>query len=152
MKKMITFAAAALLSLSACQQPAREDNDEEESTRDGDEEEEDAQSGDQESDDTAAAGGKGGGAGDDAGDADGLEAQLVGGWTDDGNCQNTIEVREDRSFRMGDGAIGTWSLEGESLTLGGAAGSRTMRVTMQGDDIMVLTHPDGTMGRSTRCW
>lgn len=83
---------------------------------------------------------------------DGLAELLVGGWTDNGDCNDTIEMRDDNSFVMSDGGQGSWALEGNALTLSGEAGRVKIQIEMQSEDAMSITNADGSPGRSTRCW
>ena len=77
-------------------------------------------------------------------------AYLVGRWTDDGNCANAMELAQDGRFTTKDGGGGLWNLEGDEVTL---SGGRTLSVRVAAIDHNTITiiHPDGSLGRSTRC-
>ncbi len=79
-------------------------------------------------------------------------AFLLGHWTDDDDCSNTIEFHADGTFTVPGGGSGLWLLEGDLLTFQGAAGSRSARVRAPDKDTVVLLHTDGSVGRSTRCF
>ncbi|MEA3017794.1 MAG: hypothetical protein QOI38_2516 [Sphingomonadales bacterium] len=76
-------------------------------------------------------------------------AFLVGAWTDDDDCEETIEFLADGTFVAPTGE-GTWRLEGDLLTF---VGSQTVSARAQAADeeTILLIHPDSTLGRSTRC-
>ncbi len=78
-------------------------------------------------------------------------AFLIGRWTDNNDCNNTITFAEDGSFTVPGGAGGLWVLDGDQLTFQGDAGSRSARVQAPNADTIMLIHPDGSVGRSTRC-
>lgn len=77
-------------------------------------------------------------------------AFLIGRWTDDGNCANTVEFLDDGQFVTSDGARGRWSLSNGRITF---AGNQTVsaRIHATGPTRIILTHDDGTIGESTRC-
>jgi membrane protein involved in colicin uptake len=76
-------------------------------------------------------------------------AFLVGRWTDNNDCTQTIEFRPDGTFAT-PGGSGMWALDGDRLTF---QGSRTVSARLQAPDANTITliHDDGTLGRSTRC-
>ncbi|HYG29538.1 MAG TPA: hypothetical protein VD887_04915 [Allosphingosinicella sp.] len=76
-------------------------------------------------------------------------AFLVGRWTDTGDCTKTIEFRDDGSFAT-EGGNGMWTLNGDRLTFQGSS-TVSAQVAAPNADTIMLTHPDGTVGRSTRC-
>ncbi|MDP8994498.1 MAG: hypothetical protein M3N07_05885 [Pseudomonadota bacterium] len=76
---------------------------------------------------------------------------LVGEWTDNNDCSQTIEFRRDGSFVAPGGAgEGLWALDGDRLTF---QGERTISARVQAPDenTITLIHEDGSLGRSTRC-
>lgn len=77
-------------------------------------------------------------------------AFLVGRWTDNNDCNNTIEFKQDGTFTVPGGGGGIWALDGDRLTFQGA-GSRSARVQAPSEDAITLIHEDGSLGRSTRC-
>jgi len=77
-------------------------------------------------------------------------AFLIGRWTDTGDCTNTIEFRSDGNFITAQGATGMWTLNGDRLTFAGTR-SVTAQVAAPNQDTIMLTHADGSVGRSTRC-
>jgi hypothetical protein len=77
-------------------------------------------------------------------------AFLIGRWTDDGNCSNTIEFFTDGSFAVSSGAVGRWSLQQDRLTFQGSS-SITARAEATSPNRIVLHHGDGSVGQSTRC-
>ncbi|HYG30625.1 MAG TPA: hypothetical protein VD887_10470 [Allosphingosinicella sp.] len=74
---------------------------------------------------------------------------LLGFWTDDGDCANVIEFRPDGTFRTG-GETGLWILTGDRLTFQGTQ-PVSARLEAPNENTLVLIHPDGSTGRSTRC-
>ncbi|HEY5710558.1 MAG TPA: hypothetical protein VIT38_01585 [Allosphingosinicella sp.] len=78
------------------------------------------------------------------------EEFLIGRWTDDGNCGDAVEFAEDGVFHTPEGAVGSWSLNGDRLTVSGT-GTLTMRIVPVDDDTIDVINPDGGQGRSTRC-
>lgn len=75
---------------------------------------------------------------------------LTGHWTDNGDCSSGIEFYADGRFRIDGGGEGRWSLSGDQLSFHGQS-SRTARIHASDANTVVLTHPDGSVGRSTRC-
>jgi hypothetical protein len=75
---------------------------------------------------------------------------IIGRWTDDGNCGDAVEFAEDGVFHTPEGAVGSWSLDGDRLTVSGS-GTLTMRIVPVDDDTIDVINPDGGQGRSTRC-
>lgn len=78
-------------------------------------------------------------------------AYLIGRWGDNGDCSKDIIVFADGTFRSYTGGTGRWWLEGNQLTFGGENGTYVMRVAWEGPDTMIITNPDGSIGRSQRC-
>lgn len=76
-------------------------------------------------------------------------AQLIGRWTDDGDCGNGIQFLQDGRF-ITNGASGRWTLVGEQLSF---IGERTVaaRARLVGSNRILLVHPDRSMGQSMRC-
>ena len=77
-------------------------------------------------------------------------AFLVGRWTDTGDCSNAVDFFADGRFRTTDGAEGRWTLQGTQLSfIGNSTVTAQVRATSR--DAITLTHPDGSVGASTRC-
>jgi membrane protein involved in colicin uptake len=76
-------------------------------------------------------------------------AFLVGRWTDNNDCTSTIAFRPDGRFITPTGE-GLWLLDGDQLTMQGQS-AVTARVQAPDANTITLQHPDGTLGRSTRC-
>lgn len=76
---------------------------------------------------------------------------LIGRWGDNGDCSKDIIIAADGTFRSYTGGVGRWRLEGAQLTFAGENGSYVMRVAWEGPDSMIVTNPDGSVGRSQRC-
>ena len=77
--------------------------------------------------------------------------EMVGFWTDDGDCSNVIELHSDGTFTTADGARGDWALHGDRLTMSGPGGSITAMVYLDDPDTITLVHADGSSAQSTRC-
>ena len=77
-------------------------------------------------------------------------AFLLGRWTDDGDCTNTVEFLSDGRFVTSDGAVGRWWVSGGRITF---QGNSTIAAAIRADSVnhIILTHDDGTVGESTRC-
>lgn len=77
-------------------------------------------------------------------------AFLIGRWTDDGDCANTVEFLGDGQFATSEGARGRWWLSNGRITF---QGSQTLsaRIHATSPTHIVLTHDDGTIGESSRC-
>ena len=76
---------------------------------------------------------------------------LVGRWTDNNDCNNTITFATDGTFTVPGGASGVWALDGDRLTFQGAGGTRSARVQAPDANTLLLLQDDGSIGRSTRC-
>jgi hypothetical protein len=76
---------------------------------------------------------------------------LIGRWGDNGDCTKDIVIDPDGTFRSYTGGSGRWSLVGNRLTFAGENGTYVMRVAWEGPDSMIITNPDGSVGRSQRC-
>ena len=77
-------------------------------------------------------------------------AFLIGRWTDTGNCANAVDFHADGRVVTTAGAAGRWTLQGNILTFIGNS-TVTARVRATSRDAITLTHPDGSVGSSTRC-
>jgi len=77
-------------------------------------------------------------------------AFLLGRWTDDGDCTNTVEFLSDGRFVTSEGAVGRWWLSGGRITF---QGNSTITAAIRADSAsrIILTHDDGSVGESTRC-
>jgi hypothetical protein len=78
---------------------------------------------------------------------------LVGSWSDSGSgdCSATVAFGGDGTFATAEGDEGVWNLSGDSLTLTGAAGSRTVTIIPIDRDTMEVVGENGAHDRSTRC-
>lgn len=78
-------------------------------------------------------------------------AFLLGRWTDNGNCAaEWVEFYPRARFATNGGGQGTWTLRRGQLTF---IGQQTVSAQVRATDrnTLSLTHPDATVGRSTRC-
>ncbi|HVQ08217.1 MAG TPA: hypothetical protein VMS43_07255 [Allosphingosinicella sp.] len=76
---------------------------------------------------------------------------LIGSWTDAGDCSVTVAFVADGTFATAEGDGGTWSLSGDTLTLTGAAGSRSVTLIPIDRDTMEVVGENGAHDRTTRC-
>jgi hypothetical protein len=76
---------------------------------------------------------------------------LIGRWGDNGDCTKDVVLRADGTFTSYTGGEGRWSLRGDRLVFTGANGEFVMRVERDSDNVLVITNPDGSVGRSQRC-
>ena len=76
---------------------------------------------------------------------------LVGRWGDNGDCTKDLILNADGTFRSYTGGGGTWTLQGDLLTMTGDAGAFQVRVAMAGADTLMVGQPDGSFGISQRC-
>jgi hypothetical protein len=76
---------------------------------------------------------------------------LVGRWGDNGDCTKDIVFAADGTFRSYTGGGGTWTLEGEIITITGAAGAFQVRVQNLNEQQLLVQNPDGSIGLSQRC-
>jgi len=76
---------------------------------------------------------------------------LIGSWTDGGDCSTTVAFVADGTFATADGDQGVWSLSGDTLTLTGAAGSRSVTIIPIDRDTMEVVGENGAHDRTTRC-
>ena len=77
-------------------------------------------------------------------------AFLVGRWTDTNDCENVVDFRPDGTFSTPGGGSGMWALNGDRLTFQGSS-TVSARVAAPDANTIMLTHDNGTLGRSTRC-
>jgi hypothetical protein len=75
--------------------------------------------------------------------------ELLGRWTDDGDCGNAVDFRSDGNFILPN-SRGRWTLVGDELTFIGNLTIRVKAETRTGREI-VITHADNSVGGSTRC-
>jgi hypothetical protein len=78
-------------------------------------------------------------------------AQLVGRWGDNGDCSKDIVFNADGTFRSYTGGSGAWSLNGDVMTMSGAAGTFQVHVSILNGNQLLIGNPDGTIGISQRC-
>ena len=78
-------------------------------------------------------------------------AFLLGRWGDNGDCTKLITFNDDGTFDSYSGMSGTWTLNGDALTLSGSSGEFGLRVASGGGDTLMIGQPDGSFGVSQRC-
>lgn len=78
-------------------------------------------------------------------------AFLIGTWGDNGNCASAVTFNADGTLRMQDGAPGTWTLEGDRVTMTGANGAFAVNVAKGNENQLFVGQPDGGFGISQRC-
>lgn len=76
---------------------------------------------------------------------------LIGRWTDTGDCNVTIDFYTGGTFKLSHGSTGRWSVADTMLTFEGKAGSASARVQVTDKGAIELHHPNGSVGRSSRC-
>ena len=76
---------------------------------------------------------------------------LIGRWGDNGDCTKDVVFRPDGTFSSYTGGSGRWVLDGDRLIMSGANGEFIVRVERDENDQLVVTNPDGSVGRSQRC-
>jgi hypothetical protein len=77
-------------------------------------------------------------------------AMLVGRWGDNGDCSKDITFNADGTFTSYTGS-GRWTLDGDRMTMTGAAGPFEVRVSIANDDTLIIGNADGSYGLSQRC-
>ena len=77
-------------------------------------------------------------------------AFMMGRWTDDGDCSNSVNFASDGSFTAANGTGGLWRLAGDQLTMTGSS-TLTLQIEPVDQNTMTVINPDGSLGRSTRC-
>jgi hypothetical protein len=78
-------------------------------------------------------------------------AALIGRWGDNGDCTKDIVFDANGTFRSYTGGSGTWSLNGDIITMSGSGGTFTLRVQSLNDQQLLIGNPDGSIGISQRC-
>ena len=76
---------------------------------------------------------------------------LIGRWGDNGDCTKDVVLRADGTFSSYTGGEGRWVLTGDRLIFTGPNGEFVMRVARDENGMLVITNPDGSVGRSQRC-
>jgi hypothetical protein len=76
---------------------------------------------------------------------------LVGRWGDNGDCSKDIAFAADGSFRSFTGSAGTWTLDGDRMTMSGAGGTFTVGVELLNPNTLIIRNGDGSIGTSQRC-
>lgn len=76
---------------------------------------------------------------------------LIGRWTDNRNCTQFIEFREDGTFRSFTGGTGTWTLTDSRVTITGESGSFVLILRGLSDGTMEATDANGAVFLETRC-
>lgn len=85
-----------------------------------------------------------------AGDAP-TPQMLVGRWGDNGDCSKDITFNADGTFASYTGGTGTWSLDGDIMTMSGSGGAFQVRVSILNGNQLLIGNPDGSIGISQRC-
>ncbi len=78
-------------------------------------------------------------------------AMLVGRWGDNGDCTKDVVFNADGTFTSYAGGSGTWSLDGDRVTMTGANGPFEVRVELINNDTLMIGNADGSFGVSQRC-
>src|SRR5262245_16191570 len=78
-------------------------------------------------------------------------AMLVGRWGDNGDCSKDITFNADGSFTSYTGGSGRWTLNGDRMTMTGAAGAFEVRVSIANQNTLIIGNADGSYGLSQRC-
>jgi hypothetical protein len=78
-------------------------------------------------------------------------AELVGTWGDNGDCNLTTTINADGTFTNFSGNTGTWTLEGDVLTMTSPRGVARVRVSKPNENQLIIGGPDGSFGLSQRC-
>lgn len=76
---------------------------------------------------------------------------LVGRWGDNGDCTKDIVFNADGTFHSYTGGEGTWTLEGDTMSMTGAGGTSQVRVAIANQNTLLIGNPDGSFGTSQRC-
>jgi hypothetical protein len=76
---------------------------------------------------------------------------LIGRWGDNGDCSKDIVFAADGTFRSYTGGAGTWTLDGDRMTMSGAGGTFTVGVELLDPNTLIIRNGDGSMGTSQRC-
>jgi len=78
-------------------------------------------------------------------------AMLVGRWGDNGDCAKDIVFNADGTFTSYTGGSGRWTLNGDRMTMTGAAGTFEVRVSIANNNTLIIGNADGSYGLSQRC-
>lgn len=78
-------------------------------------------------------------------------AMLVGRWGDNGDCTKDVVFNQDGTFRSWTGGGGTWTLQGDVMTMTGANGPFQVRVAIVDQNTLMIGNADGSYGMSQRC-
>lgn len=78
-------------------------------------------------------------------------AMFVGRWGDNGDCTKDIAFNADGTFRSYTGGSGTWTLNGDIMSMTGQAGTFEVRVAIVDQNRLMIGNPDGSFGMSQRC-
>jgi hypothetical protein len=76
---------------------------------------------------------------------------LIGRWGDNGDCRKDIAFAADGTFRSHTGGVGTWTLDGDRMTMSGVGGAFTVGVELLNANTLIIHNGDGSMGTSQRC-
>jgi hypothetical protein len=76
---------------------------------------------------------------------------LVGRWGDNGDCTKDIVFGADGAFQSYTGGRGTWSLDGDIVSMTGPNGTFQVRVAIVNQNTLMIGNADGSYGMSQRC-
>lgn len=77
--------------------------------------------------------------------------QLVGRWTDNRNCAQFVEFKEDGTFLSFTGGTGSWTLENSRVSMTGPNGTFVLILRGLSDGTMEATDANGAVFLETRC-
>lgn len=78
-------------------------------------------------------------------------AALVGRWGDNGDCSKDIVFGADGTFQSYTGGGGTWTLNGDVVSMTGANGTFEVGVELLDQNTLMIRNGDGSFGTSQRC-
>ncbi|QGZ94726.1 hypothetical protein [Terricaulis silvestris] len=78
-------------------------------------------------------------------------AMLLGRWGDNGDCTKDVVFNADGTFASYTGGGGTWSLNGDVMSMTGAEGTFQVRVAIVDRNTLMIGNADGSYGMSQRC-
>lgn len=76
---------------------------------------------------------------------------LVGNWTDTGDCSQVTEIYSDGTFRAANGNTGDWRLDGDVMTFSAGSSSAALRLQSADGESIISLDSNGQLARSTRC-
>lgn len=76
---------------------------------------------------------------------------LIGKWTDNRNCAQFVEFKDDGTFLSFTGGQGTWTLENSRVAMTGQNGTFVLILRGLADGTMEATDANGAVFLQTRC-